>query len=222
MGFLAQGADLVPDLREVGLFHALDEKDAVEVVDFVLDATGEQAVAFEDVRDAVEVLVFDPDELGARDVSLDFGQGQATFLVVELFAGKKFDLRVGQGHGFEEGRGEGLAVQDAGNRVIGMIGDLDHAEAQGLPDLLGRQADAFGVAHGVDHVTGKVEEFVGEVGNRLAFFVKDAFSVLGDAQGHVGEGRPVLEFGSGKREIRNALIEVLGNVNKNRLQNRDG
>jgi len=206
----------------MGLFHALDEKDAVEVVDFVLDATGEQAVAFEDVRDAVEVLVFDPDELGACDVSLDFGQGQATFLVVELFARKKFDLRVGQGHGFEEGRGEGLAVKDAGNRVIGMIGNLDHAKAQGLPDLLGRQPDALGVAHGIDHVTGQVEEFVGEVGDCLAFFVKDVFSVLCDAQGHLGEGSTVLKFGSGKPGIRTALIEVLLNVNKNRLQNRGG
>ena len=222
MGFLSQGPNLVPDLREVRLFHAFYEKDAVEVVDFVLDTTGEQAVAFEDVRYAVEILIFHPDEFGARDVSLDPGQGQATFLVVELIARKKLDLRVGQGHGFDKGRGEGFAVQDAGHRVIGMIGNLDHAKAQGFPDLLSRQTDALGVAHGVDHVTGQVDEFVGKVGDRLAFFVKDAFSVLCDAKGHMGEERPLLEFGSGKPRTPNALIEVLPDVNKNRLQNRGG
>ena len=180
-----QSTDLVPDFREVGLFHAVDEKDAVEVIDFVLDATGEQTVAFQNVRNAIEILVFDPDELGARDVPLDFGQGQATFLIVELFAGKKFDFRIGERHGHEESRGEGLPVKDAGNRVIGMIGNFNHAEAQGLPDLLGGQADALGVAHRLDHFLVQISEFLGEVGDCFAFVVKDALPVLCDAQGHV-------------------------------------
>ncbi len=222
MSFVPKGPNLVPDLCEVRLFHAFYEKNAVEVIDFVLDTTGEQAVAFEDVRDAVEILIFHPDEFGAGDVSLDSGQGQATFLIVEFIAREKLDLRVGQGHGFDKGRGEGFAVQDAGHRVIGMIGNLDHAKAQRFPDLLGRQTDALGVAHGVDHVTGQVEEFVGKVGDRLAFLVKDAFSVLCDAQGHMGKGQPVLEFVSGKPRTPNALIEDLTDVNKNRLQNRGG
>ena len=101
-----------------------------------------------------------------------------------------------------------------------MVGNLDYAKAQGFPDLLGRKTYALGMAHGVDHFTGQVEEFVGKVGDRLSFLVKDAFSVLRDAQGHVGESRLVLEFDLRKCKTRIALIEDLSDVNKNRLQNR--
>ena len=103
-----------------------------------------------------------------------------------------------------------------------MVGNLDYAKAQGFPDLLGRKTYALGMAHCFDHFTGQVEEFVGKVGDRLSFLVKDAFSVLRDAQGHVGESRLVLEFDLRKCKTRIALIEDLSDVNKNRLQNSRG
>jgi hypothetical protein len=156
LGFLPEGSDFVSDLREVSLFHSLDEEDSVEMVYFMLDAPGEQTVAFENVRDSVEVLIFNSDEFGAGDVTLDSWQREATFLIVEFIAGKKFDFRVSQWHGHKKGRGERLSVKGAGNRVIRMIGNLDYAKAQGLSDLLCCKAYAFGVSHCLRHVVGQL------------------------------------------------------------------
>jgi hypothetical protein len=53
---------------------AVDEKDSLGVVEFVLDGTGEEAVGFELDRGAVEHLGFDADGERAGDISGDFGE----------------------------------------------------------------------------------------------------------------------------------------------------
>ena len=52
-------------------------------------------------------------------------------------------MREGRG---EEGRGEGLAVQNTSYRVVGVIGNLEDAQAEGFAHLLGGQSDAVGPA----------------------------------------------------------------------------
>ena len=76
------------------------------------------------------------------------------------------------------------------------------------------------MARGVNHVVGQVEEFVGKVGDRLAFFVKDAFSVLCDV-GHMGEEAGV-GICSGKPRTPKCSLVLLKHIEQKCLQNRGG
>src|SRR5690625_5201722 len=75
--FLFQFLNLRLDRFSSFFAHSIDEEDAVQMIDFVLDAAGEEAVAFEDVRSAVRILKFDSNRIAALYISPDFGKGEA-------------------------------------------------------------------------------------------------------------------------------------------------
>ena len=61
-----------------------------------------------------------------------------------------------------------------------MVGNLDYAKAKAFP-ICWLQDLCLGMAI-TSIISRIVEEFVGKVGDRLSFLVKDAFSVLRDAR----------------------------------------
>ena len=49
--------------------------------------------------------------------------------------------------------------------LLGLLGDVDHADALGATDLLGGKADALGVVHALQHVLGELADIVRDLAN---------------------------------------------------------
>lgn len=180
-GFLGQGFDGGVEGAAGGFGHAVDEEGAVEVVDFVLDAAGEEFVAEEGVGLGVEVLVGDFDGVGAGDVAADVGEGEAAFLDDVVVGFEDGDFGVDENEGHEEVEGEGAVVEEPLG-VFGEFFDFDDAELDGLADLLGGEADAAGGVHGFEHVGGELFEGGGEFGDVGAFLAEDGVVVVADGK----------------------------------------
>ena len=58
-----------------------------EVVGFVLDAAGEETVAFEIVFDAVQVAIGNPYAIGANNLTSYLGKRETAFVVRHVVAG---------------------------------------------------------------------------------------------------------------------------------------
>jgi hypothetical protein len=168
--------------------HAVDEEDALDVVEFVLDDAGEQAGGFEDMREALHVLVAQADGDGADDVAAYFGEGEAAFVNTVGWAGQVFDLGVGDGEGEEEGGGDGFAVEVGVGGLGGAVLEVGNEEVEGAADLLGGEADAFLGEHGFVHVAGEGGEGAVEGLDGSAAFAQDGVAVMGNGQGHGEKG----------------------------------
>ena len=130
---------------------AVDEEDAFRVVEFVLDGAGEEAVGFELDRGAVEDLGFDADGERAGHIGGDFGEAQAAFALGDGFS-EGFDFGVEEDHGHVRLEIGGLAVEAHGAGAFRHLGDIEDEHLEREADLLGGEAEAVGVAHGLDHV----------------------------------------------------------------------
>jgi hypothetical protein len=120
------------ELRDV-----VDEEDAVEVVDLVLQHRGQKALG----QDFSE-LAFAVEGAGAHgggplDLGVIFRNAEAALFVGRALLGRPHDL----------GIDEHLRV-----RRFLLLRHVDHQEADRLGDLDRRQADAGRFMHGLDHV----------------------------------------------------------------------
>ena len=195
-GGFGEGFDVDVDFRADLFLHAIDEEDAVEVIDLVLDAAGEEAVAAEDVRDTALVVIGDGDFVGADDVAADFRKRE-TALLDDVIVGVAFDFDDGvdERHRHEEferrfGPIEFPIEVDFGGAQI------DDAELDGAADLLGGEADATRGVHGLDHGGGELGERRVEAGDFVALTSQNGIVVMNNWQGHrsVGAGAWVCHF----------------------------
>src|SRR5260370_9155946 len=109
----------------------LDEKNAVEVVDFVAEGAGQKIFAANLERFALGILRFYGDELRADDVAAKAGNGEAAFFFA-LFAFGVNDLGIGE--------------HDLGFGVFS-AGDVNDGEPTGKADLRCGEAYALASVH---------------------------------------------------------------------------
>lgn len=160
----------------------VDEQATVEVVDFVLDADGEQAVGLDFPFLVVAVEKPDPHPVRALDVLVIVRDRQAAFLVDLQFVGGPGDFRIGQTQ-----RPRFLVV---------LAGDVDDDDALGNGNLNGGKADARRGIHGFQHVVHQRADFVVDAVDRFA----------DETQSRIGQGDDV-EFGHAG-QIGNRLRRV--------------
>ncbi len=110
----------------------VQEQDAVQVVDLVLDRPRAERGCFDQVAPAIPVCRFDDDPLGAVHVAVDVGNGETPFLA----AVPPFPL---DDHGI-----------DQDHRVV--FAGVHHRDAVGGPDLVGGEAHALSRPHRVEQV----------------------------------------------------------------------
>jgi len=144
--------------------HFVEQEDAVEVVEFVLDGAGGQSGDFGDVLAAFEVLVTDLDASGAGNLDEDAGEAEAAFLT---------------GDGLVAFEDEGV---DHGDVAFLRGRQVDDAEAEGEADLCGGETDAVGALHGGEHHFGGLAKLVIELGDGLGFAAKEIVGVAEDVQ----------------------------------------
>lgn len=193
-GLVGQGFEVAVEAGAGAFGHAVDEEGAVEVIDLVLDAAGEEAVADEVVGDAVLILVGDLDFVGAGDIAADVGEGKAALLIGVLFRREGFDHGVGDDHGHEEFAGRVGAVEFPVEVEVGEA-EIDHAELEGLADLLSGEADALGVVHGLDHVKTELLKREIEGSDRCSLLAEDGLIEVNNGEDH-GSEEEILWFGS--------------------------
>lgn len=175
VGFFLEFLELAGETGFGGGIHAVDEENAVQVIDLVLGGAGEEAGAVEADFVAVERLGVDGDFFGAADLGADFGDAEAAF-AAGLFADRLGEDGVHQDQGHRELRGD--RPGEFG------FGDVDDGKEEGLADLLGGEADAFGGVHGLHHVGGELPVVGGDVVEAFAFFTQDRVAVFDDVQNH--------------------------------------
>ena len=156
--------ELLPG-RERARVGAVDEEDAVEVVDLVLERAGGQAALHLLVLAAVAVEVADADVDLARHVAAQVGHREAALVDLDHLVVERLDHRVD--HHRERDR---RLVRVA--RVVRL--DLDDRDPQRLADLVRREAGAVGGALGLDQVVdqrlhlGRAQARPGDLAGALA------------------------------------------------------
>lgn len=163
--------------------HAIDEEDAVEVVGFMLNATGKKAVAQQHVRGAGGILELNPNDVGTNDVAVNAGERQATLFIDGVIALHDLDLGVGDGHRHDEVERRGDAIKFPPGIEVSAR-EVDHAELHGAADLLGGEADTGGGVHGFNHGTREQGEFVVEMVNASTFGAEHVVVVVNYPENH--------------------------------------
>ncbi len=167
--------------------EAVDEEDAVEVVGFVLEGAGEKAVGFEGDMASVKEGEVGGDLGGAVHLFAEVGDAEAAFKV-DIAAAAEVEFRVDEDEGHPVVESCFLAVDpEVGAGVLG-AGDVNDGELDGDGDLGRGEADAVGVFHGFDHITGEGFEIRGDLGNEFALGSEDRVAVEDDFADH-GMGR---------------------------------
>lgn len=151
---MLDGLDIAFEAVLCGGIHPINEEDAFEVIDLVLDRSGEEALAFK-----LDGLAIDAEGLNlamgrAADIGTDFWETEAP-LGAEDFFTTQMQFWIAEDHGCVFGEVTFFAIDpEFGGALLGVV-DLEHAELQGFGDLLCGEADALGMAHGFDHVVGE-------------------------------------------------------------------
>src|SRR5580700_7591854 len=144
---LLQLANLPQDQVTLQRTQTPRKKDAVEVIDFVLEGAGEELCALHLEPVAIEVLRFDGDFGRTRDLVANVRQAEAAFFSV-LLAFSMNDFRIDE--------------NDFIFRSL-LVAEVDDGDAPRDADLGRGQADANGLVHRLEHVRGQRAELVVEL-----------------------------------------------------------
>src|SRR3989344_2759168 len=112
-------------------FEAVADKDAVEVVDFVLDNDGQKSVGPELLREAELVSVLHGNGLGTDDREIFSREGETTFFEDDLFLGIRSDFGI--------------------DEIVDRLVDFGDGEPERLPDLGCSQSHPFFAVHRLYH-----------------------------------------------------------------------
>lgn len=157
------------------LGHLVEDEDALEVIELVLDAAGEEAAGAEFEAFAVFVGGFDGDDGRTEDVAADVGETEAPFFVG---FGRAFE---GEELGIDEDHCVGGGAWRIGIRRIFVAGwDVEHEEGDGEADLRGGEADSVGVVHEFDHAFGDPAGLIGDFFDSLGGLSKSLFGIMQD------------------------------------------
>lgn len=77
-----------------------------------------------------------------------------------------------------------MAIDPAIALEFWSVGHVDDGELQGDSDLGRGQANAIGVAHGLDHVVRERADFLGHFGDGRAIDAQDGITINDDGQNH--------------------------------------
>src|ERR1700733_2184486 len=157
-------------LDQVALEHTevRDEEDAVEVIDFVAESTGEQAFAAAFELGARRVLRADGDVLRTFDVAAKTWQRKAAFFFALLAFGVN-NFGIGEDH---------LRLRNFS------IGNVNHREPQAHPNLRRCQPHAIRGVHGFEHVRDEFLEVLVEFFHTLARSFQHRVAVFHDRMNH--------------------------------------
>ena len=126
----------------------IDEDLAIQMVQFMLDAHGEQALGNQGLMLALAILKVDGHPLGAFDLFVDPGYRQATLLAF-LLTLKVIDARI-----------------DQGKQFVPAFRNVDDDDLLVNIDLCCRQADAWSLVHGFGHVGNQPADRIIYLGHR--------------------------------------------------------
>src|ERR1700677_5266488 len=141
-----------PVALELG--DVVDEENAIEMVDLMLQNGGEQALGQNLAFLPLAVEGAGAHGRGTLDLGVIFGDRETALLVSRALLGRPHDLGIDQ-H-LRVGR-------------FFLLGGVDHPKTDGVGGLNGSEAHALRVVHGFDHVV-----------DQLAQIVVDAFDLLAD------------------------------------------
>jgi hypothetical protein len=184
--------------------HAINEKDAVKMIVFVLDGPREKTAAAE--VDGLPVFVGGADLGGFRagDVGIDVRKAQATF-GADGGGADRGDMRIDEDHGHVLSGIDCLAIHVEGGRPIFNTTNIKDGELDGVPDLLSREADAGGVSHGFEHIGDKLANFGSDLADLGAFASEDRRSVIDDGQLHRSTEATIGQAGVERRGLEVTL-----------------
>ena len=171
------------------LRQIIHEQHAVEMIDLVLDAGGEQAVGVFLVHLAVEIGEAHAHLRRPLDFLVIFRDRQAAFLVDRQFFRRRQDFRI------DEDARPRLALA-----VLVPLGEIHRDQPQRLGDLDRRKPDAGRVIHGLEHVVGELadlrRDFFDRLGDQPQLLVRqdDDFS-----NGHGGRFKLLICRGQSRR-----------------------
>lgn len=163
--------------------HAVDEKDTLEMIVFVLNGAREQTATPE--FHGLSVLIRGPNFGGFRagDVSIDFWKAQATFCAG--YDGAEWgDVRIHQDHRHVLIGVYGLAVDLEGGGTIFDIANIEDGELQSMTHLLGGEPNAGGRLHGVKHVRDELMNIRSDLPDFGTFSSEDGRTVIANGQLH--------------------------------------
>ena len=159
--------ELVADIEQLGRAEAIDEERAIEVVGFVLDDAGHEAVDFAGDFVAVEVVGLDFDFAVASNRRADAGDAEAAFFIF-------FEAAAGAEDGVDE---------DAfGIFGVGIAFGVSDEEAVRQIDLVGGEADAFVLVHELEHFVDEFAQVGIDSAQRLRAVAKRGMGILDDLE----------------------------------------
>jgi hypothetical protein len=132
------------DQRPLERGQEIDEKLAVEVIDFVTEGAGQKIPGLDPDRPAFKIESRHHDSFRAFDLLVDFRDGQAAFLAQTMAFGLR-DFGVDQDM-------EGLGIL--------ADGEVDDDQAPADINLRCGQTDSGLGVHGLDHILGQPADFV--------------------------------------------------------------
>ena len=188
-GFFLEFLQFTGEAGFGGGVHAVDEEDAVEMVNLVLRGAGEEAGGFEVEFVPGEVARVDGDFRGAANLGADFRDAEAAF-GAGLFPFGFCDGRIDENQGHRQGRRDGPRLFAGGH--------INDGEQNRFADLLRGQADAVGGVHGLHHIRGELAVVGRDVIDALALLAQDRVTILDDFQNH---GRTITRMLARKTQI---------------------
>jgi hypothetical protein len=187
----ADGFELLANRHFGGRGDAIKEKDAIEVIDFMLKGTGQQAIGLDHHLSAIELREATADAGRAVDGCADAANAQAAF----RFHGTRtieLELGIDDHHGHVLLHVDILAIDREIADAAGIVRDIDDGHAQGDSDLRCGKAYAVSVIHGFQHVFGESDNFIGDFSDIRAFFTEDWVTDLDNFKEHkVGYGKKI-------------------------------
>lgn len=187
----ADGLQLLANRHFGGRGNAIKEKNAIEVIDFMLKGPGQQAIGLDHHLGAIELREAAADAGGAVDGGTDAADAEAAF---RFHGTRSIELEFGidDDHGHVLLHVDILAIDREIADAAGIVRDIDDGHAQGDSDLWCSEAYAVSVIHGFQHVFGKSDNFIGDFSDIRAFFTEDWVTDLDNFEEHkVGYGKRV-------------------------------
>lgn len=181
---LHQAGELALDADFGDGVEAVDEEDAVEVIDLVLESAGEEAVGFHGDGFTVEVGVGDFDLAGSAYIAAEAGEAEAAFFA-DLLGAAEFELGIHEHDGHVLGHFHFLPVDLHEGDAVGIVGDVDDGELHIHGDLRSGETDAIGLAHRFQHVGGQGADIGRDFSHGAAFGTEHGFRIADDFTDHI-------------------------------------
>ena len=161
----------------------VNEKDAVEVIDFMLRSSGEKSLGFEIEHLAGEILTDDTDAGRTINIILKSRNAKASLDIEIAFLSDRMDLGIDH-HQRHEAINFNLPISYPGSAWTIFHGGhhINHCQLDGTTHLLGGEATSLLLVHGDHHFLGEFHEGVVDLFNPAAFAAQCRMAVFDNFQ----------------------------------------